>query len=212
MSSRRAAKSPTSRKGRHVRRPQPPAQPHDSRTGFDRPVARHPRLIKNPKAQVPKPKPQVVIWDLGFGIRDFVKIAAGAALPQPHTTFKSGGATFRFYLGDSVDLLGRLAAGSISAIVTSLLLRQPGHPLPDLRGRAARDRYLGGPPNGSAPRGPMPPRPTGRCFSTSEQSRPTRGRRSTSRAARPHLQLQNTIHWIESISPSKGACRRAGGD
>ena len=40
-------------------------------------------------------------------------------LPQPHTTLKSGRAIFRFYLGDSVDLLERLAAGSVSAIVTS---------------------------------------------------------------------------------------------
>ena len=39
--------------------------------------------------------------------------------PKPHTTFTSGRATFRFYLGDSVDVLGTFKPGSISAVVTS---------------------------------------------------------------------------------------------
>jgi site-specific DNA-methyltransferase (adenine-specific) len=40
-------------------------------------------------------------------------------LPQPHTTFSKNGATFRFYLGDCVDILARLPRQSIDAIVTS---------------------------------------------------------------------------------------------
>ena len=39
--------------------------------------------------------------------------------PQPHTSFKIGRATFRFYLGDCLDVLARLAPGSLDAIVTS---------------------------------------------------------------------------------------------
>ena len=39
--------------------------------------------------------------------------------PQPHTIFKVRGATFRFYLGDSLDILTRLPRTSIDAIVTS---------------------------------------------------------------------------------------------
>ncbi len=39
--------------------------------------------------------------------------------PQPHTTFKRHGATFRFYLGDSLDILSRFPEASIDAIVTS---------------------------------------------------------------------------------------------
>jgi len=38
--------------------------------------------------------------------------------PPPHTTLTSGRATFRFYLGDSLDVLDRLAEGSVDAIVT----------------------------------------------------------------------------------------------
>src|ERR1043166_2988247 len=39
--------------------------------------------------------------------------------PQPHTTLKFRGATLRFYLGDSLDILPRFPAGSLDAIVTS---------------------------------------------------------------------------------------------
>ena len=48
-----------------------------------------------------------------------VQSRAVPRFPKPHTTLKSGRATFRFYLGDSVELLGRLAPGAVSAIVTS---------------------------------------------------------------------------------------------
>lgn len=40
-------------------------------------------------------------------------------LRPPHTSFKSGRATYRFYLGDCLELLDRLPPGSIDAIVTS---------------------------------------------------------------------------------------------
>jgi DNA modification methylase len=39
--------------------------------------------------------------------------------PRPHTQFKIGRATFRFYLADCLDLLSRLPASSLDAIVTS---------------------------------------------------------------------------------------------
>src|SRR5205814_490312 len=40
-------------------------------------------------------------------------------LPQPDKNFKIHGASFRFYLGDCLDVLARLPEGSIDAIVTS---------------------------------------------------------------------------------------------
>ena len=39
--------------------------------------------------------------------------------PSPHTTFKSGRASFRFHLGDCIDVLSQLAERSIDVIVTS---------------------------------------------------------------------------------------------
>ena len=89
-------------------------QPHDSRTG-SRPDARHARFLRN--SQLPTPTPKVGpenSWELGIGSWELARIAAVPRFPQPHTTLTSGRATFRFYLGDSLDVLGRLAPGAIS--------------------------------------------------------------------------------------------------
>jgi site-specific DNA-methyltransferase (adenine-specific) len=130
--------------------------------------------------------------------------------PPPHTTFKSGSAVFRFYLGDSVDLLGRLAAGSISAIVTSppynlgIRYRTYEDTLP-------RERYLEWTSEwvGRAARSLSP----GGSLFLNVGAKPTDPWTAidVAQAARPHLQLQNTIHWIKSIAIEKAlAGARAG--
>ena len=137
-------------------------------------------------------------------------IAAVPRFPQPHTTFKSGSAIFRFYLGDSVDLLGRLAAGSISAIVTSppynlgIRYRTYEDTLP-------RDRYLEWTSEWVG-RAAHALSPDGSLF-LNVGAKPTDPWTAldVAQAARPHLQLQNTIHWIKSIAIEKAlAGARAG--
>jgi site-specific DNA-methyltransferase (adenine-specific) len=122
--------------------------------------------------------------------------------PQPHTTFTSGRATFRFYLGDSLDVLGRLTPGAISAIVTSppynlgIRYRTYQDTLP-------RDQYLEwtGEWIGRAARTLAP---DGSLF-LNVGAKPTDPwtAMDVAQAARPHLQLQNTIHWIKSIAIEK---------
>jgi site-specific DNA-methyltransferase (adenine-specific) len=130
--------------------------------------------------------------------------------PQPHTILKSGRATFRFYLGDSVDLLGRFPAGGISAIVTSppynlgIRYRTYDDTLP-------RDRYLAwtGEWIGKAARALSP---DGSLF-LNVGAKPTDPWTAldVAQSARQHLQLQNTIHWIKSIAIEKAlAGARAG--
>ena len=130
--------------------------------------------------------------------------------PHPHTTFKSGSAVFRFYLGDSVDVLGRLAPGSISAIVTSppynlgIRYRTYEDTLP-------RERYLEWTSEwvGRAARALSP---DGSLF-LNVGAKPTDPWTAidVAQAARPHLHLQNTIHWIKSIAIEKAlAGARAG--
>ena len=122
--------------------------------------------------------------------------------PQPHTTVKSGRATFRFYLGDSLEVLDKLGEGSVDAIVTSppynlgIQYRSYEDTLP--RGeylewtgewvrRAARALALDGSlflNVGAKPTDPWT------AFDVAQ-------------AARPYLQLQNTIHWIKSIAIEK---------
>jgi site-specific DNA-methyltransferase (adenine-specific) len=130
--------------------------------------------------------------------------------PQPHTTFKSGDATFRFYLGDSVDVLARLAPGSISAIVTSppynlgIRYRTYDDTLP-------RDRYLEWTSEWIG-RAAAALSPDGSLF-LNVGAKPTDPWTAfdVAQAARPHLRLQNTIHWIKSIAIEKAlAGTRAG--
>ena len=40
-------------------------------------------------------------------------------LPRPHTIIQTRRGTFRFYLGDCLDILPRLQPASLSAVVTS---------------------------------------------------------------------------------------------
>ena len=130
--------------------------------------------------------------------------------PPPHTTFKSGGATFRVYVGDSVDVLGRRAAGSGSAIVTSppynlgIRYRTYEDTLP-------RDRYLEWTSEWVG-RAAHALSPDGSLF-LNVGAKPTDPWTAldVAQAARPHLQLQNTIHWIKSIAIEKAlAGARAG--
>ncbi len=130
--------------------------------------------------------------------------------PPAHTTIKSGRATFRFYLGDSVDLLGRLAPGAISAIVTSppynlgIRYRSYDDTLP-------RDRYLAW----TSEWVERAARALGREGSLflnvgAKPTDPWTGL-DVAQAARQHLHLQNTIHWIKSIAIEKAlAGTRAG--
>ena len=130
--------------------------------------------------------------------------------PKPHTTLKSGRATFRFYLGDSVELLGRLAPGTVSAIVTSppynLGIRY--HTYDDT---LPRERYLAwtGEWVGQAARALT----TDGSLFLNVGAKPTDPWTAidVAQAARPHLHLQNTIHWIKSIAIEKAlAGSRAG--
>ena len=123
-------------------------------------------------------------------------------LPNLHTRFKVRGATFRFHLGDSLDVLARLPAASVNAIVTS-----PPYNL-GIRYRTyddtmPRERYLEW---------------TGRWVKLAAQALAADGSLflnvggkptdpwtalDVAQATRPFLKLQNTIHWIKSIAIEK---------
>ncbi len=139
-----------------------------------------------------------------------VQSPAVPRFPQPQTTIKSGQATFRFYLGDSVDVLQRLAPGSISAIVTS-----PPYNL-GIRYRTYEDtmprgRYLEWTSEWVS-RAAQVLSSDGSLF-LNVGAKPTDPWTAldVAQAARPHLHLQNTIHWIKSIAIEKAlAGARAG--
>ena len=130
------------------------------------------------------------------------------ALPNPHTTIDTGRSRLRFFLADCVDLFGALSPASVSAIVTSppynLGIRYRSYD--DSRPRAeylewtsvwiqAASRALA---------------PDGSLF-LNVGAKPTDPwtAMDVAQAARPHLHLQNTIHWIKSIAIEKDAAGAA---
>ena len=126
------------------------------------------------------------------------------ALPRPHTTIKNGRTTLRFYLGDCVEVMRALPAASVSAIVTSppynlgIRYRTYADALP-------RERYLEW---------------TGEWVASARRALHEQGSLflnvgakptdpwtalDVAQAARPHLELQNTIHWVKSIAIDREA-------
>lgn len=118
---------------------------------------------------------------------------------KPHTTIRTPTCALRFYRADCLDVLPTLAPGSVSAIVTS-----PPYNL-GIRYRTYEDalpyeRYLewSGEWIGAAARVLDP---LGSLF-LNVGARPTDPWTAldVAQAARRHLALQNTIHWVKSIA------------
>ena len=127
-----------------------------------------------------------------------------ARLPKPYSLLTTRRGTLRFYLADCLDVLRSLTPGSISVIVTSppynLGIRYRSYD-----DRLPRERYLAwtGDWIGAAARVLDP---AGSLF-LNVGAKPTDPWTpfDVAQAARPHLHLQNTIHWIKSIAIDRDA-------
>jgi site-specific DNA-methyltransferase (adenine-specific) len=122
--------------------------------------------------------------------------------PRPHTTLTTGSSTFQFYLGDCVEILGALEEGSVDVVVTS-----PPYNL-GVRYRSyddtiPRGRYLEW--TGEWVREVRRVLPADGSLFMNVGAKPTDPWTAfdVAMAARPHLELQNTIHWIKSIAIEK---------
>ena len=133
-----------------------------------------------------------------------------ARLPKPHTPIDTRRGSLRFYLGDCLEVLRSLTPGSISVIATSppynlgVRYRSYDDTLP-------RDRYLAwtGSWIKAAARALDP---AGSLF-LNVGAKPTDPWTAldVAQAAREHLALQNTIHWIKSIAIDKDAAGAGAG-
>jgi site-specific DNA-methyltransferase (adenine-specific) len=129
---------------------------------------------------------------------------------KPAFQLKTRRGTLRFYLADCVEVLHSLTPGAISVIVTSppynlgIRYRSYDDTLP-------RDRYLAW---------------TGEWVAAAAQALDQAGSLflnvggkptdpwtalDIAQAARPHLQLQNTLHWIKSIAIDRDAAGASAG-
>ena len=133
-----------------------------------------------------------------------------APSPEPVATLSAGRATLRFYLGDCVEVLAALETASVSTVVTS-----PPYNL-GVRYRSYDDRrpraeYLEW---------------TGRWVSAAARVLDARGSLflnvgskptdpwaalDVAQAVRPHLHLQNTLHWVKSIAIDRASAGAAVG-
>ena len=122
--------------------------------------------------------------------------------PKPYALLSRGPRALRFYLGDSIDLLSRLPAASADVVVTS-----PPYNL-GVRYRSYHDSrpradYLGW--TGvwvAAVRRVLSARGSLFLNVGAKPSEPWTAF-DVAQAARPHLELQNVIHWIKSIAIEK---------
>jgi len=127
-----------------------------------------------------------------------LECAEAVKLPAPHTTLHAGDVSLRFYQGDCVELLSRLPAQSVDVIVTSppynLGIRYNSYQdtLPRERYLEWTSTWIGAAARTLSPAG---------SFFLNLGAKPTDpwAPFDVAQAARRHLQLQNTIHWIKSI-------------
>ena len=123
-------------------------------------------------------------------------------LPTPHTLIETPRCTLRFYRDDCLQVFAELPEGAVSAIVTS-----PPYNL-GIRYRSYEDtiprsRYLEWSGEWiAAARRALDPK--GSLF-LNVGAKPTDPWTAleVAQAARAHLQLQNTIHWVKSIAIDK---------
>jgi site-specific DNA-methyltransferase (adenine-specific) len=129
--------------------------------------------------------------------------------PKPHTELTSGRATFRFYLADCVEVLGKLP-GSVDAIVTSppynlgIRYRSYDDTMPREEYLAWTRRWVHEAAGALSAQGSLflnvGAKPTDPWIAM-----------DVAQAARGELALQNTIHWVKSIAIEKAlAGARAG--
>jgi site-specific DNA-methyltransferase (adenine-specific) len=123
--------------------------------------------------------------------------------PKPFATLRPGPHELRFYLGDGVEHLAGLDAGSVSVIVTS-----PPYNL-GIRYRSyddgqPRQDYLHW-TEAWIRRAAAALAPDGSLF-LNVGSKPTDPWTALdiAQCARPHLHLQNIIHWVKSIAIDRG--------
>ena len=119
--------------------------------------------------------------------------------PQPHTQFTVRGATFRFYLGDCLDVLDALPPSCVDAIVTSppynlgVRYRSYDDTMPRAHYLEWTGRWVGRARRALAPAGSL-------FLNVGAKPTDPWTAIDVAQAVRPHLQLQNTIHWIKSIA------------
>lgn len=126
--------------------------------------------------------------------------------PRPYASLTSGRATFRFYLGDCVELLATMPEHSVDAIVTS-----PPYNL-GVRYRTyddtmPRDEYLRWTEAWVSRAAALLSREGSFFLNVGAKPTDPWTALDIAQVVRRHLKLQNTIHWIKSIAIDRASAR-----
>jgi site-specific DNA-methyltransferase (adenine-specific) len=127
-----------------------------------------------------------------------------ASLPHPHTTIETKRGTLRFYLDDCLEVFKALPAASVSAIVTSppynlgIQYRTYADSLP-------RTDYLEWTSAWVAAAKRVLEEDGSLFLNVGAKPTDPWTALDVAQAARPHLHLQNTIHWVKSIAIDRTA-------
>ena len=120
-------------------------------------------------------------------------------LPKPHTILNSPRGTLRFYLGDCLDVLAQFPEGAVSAVVTSppynlgVHYRSYDDSLPRAQYLDWTGEWIRAVRRTLAAQGSL-------FLNVGAKPTDPWTAMEVAQAARDHLQLQNTIHWIKSIT------------
>jgi site-specific DNA-methyltransferase (adenine-specific) len=130
--------------------------------------------------------------------------------PQPYAVLRRHGVTLQFFLGDCIECLPRLAAGSIDATVTSppynlgIKYRSFDDTMPRADYLDWTGRWVGEVARVLTPAGSL-------FLNVGAKPKDPWVAMDIAQAVRPHLQLQNTIHWVKSIVIDRNAAGAASG-
>jgi site-specific DNA-methyltransferase (adenine-specific) len=129
---------------------------------------------------------------------------------QPYRTLSVGGVALQFFLGDCLDILPSIERHSVHAVVTSppynlgIAYRSYDDTLPREEYLHWTDRWVR--------EVAATLRPDGSLFlNVGAKPKDPWVAMDIAQAVRPHLQLQNTIHWVKSIVIEQNAAGAAAG-
>jgi len=125
------------------------------------------------------------------------------ALPKPYAVLGRGRTRLRFFHGDALQLLPTLRRGSVDAIVTSppynlgIRYRSYDDGMPRQDYLAWTAQWVQAARRTLAPQGSL-------FLNVGAKPKDPWTALDVAQAVRPHLELQNIIHWVKSIAIEKG--------
>ena len=123
-------------------------------------------------------------------------------LPKPFADLRRGSQRLRFFHGDSLDILGRLSPGSVDAVVTSppynlgIRYRSYDDELPRPAYLAWTGEWIQAVKRVLAREGSL-------FLNVGSKPKDPWTALDVAQAVRPHLELQNILHWVKSIAIEK---------